>query len=219
MSLVAPVRRRRTQQERREEAEERLLKAAIDLVARKGVAGLTLGEVGELAGYSRGLPAHHFGNKEGLLRALALHIRNRFSAANASRTPKPRAGMEAIVQTLDLYLQNAASDDRNSPGRAFHAIITEATITRGALQADVHELNRMTLGFLESQLRIGMQNGEIRPDIDPAAQAMVIVGMMRGIVSLLLIGNEDIDPAVVRAQAIDDLRRALSAPAQEARAG
>lgn len=218
MTTASPTRRRRTQQERREEAEERLLKAAMELVTLKGVAGLTLGEVGERAGYSRGLPAHHFGNKEGLLRALATDLRNRFSAANANRTPKPRAGLDAILKTVDLYLLNASSADRNSPGRAFHAILTEATVTRGVLLADVQALNRTTTGFLEMQLRAGIQSGEIRPEIDPVSQATVIAGMLRGIVSILFAEDATIDADRVRQQAIEMVRQALANPDQSPRA-
>ncbi|CAN0427695.1 unnamed protein product, partial [Phaeothamnion confervicola] len=71
---------RRTQTERREEAERRLLDAALAIVARTGTVRLTLAEVGEAAGYSRGLPAHRFGSKAGLLRALVAHIHARFQA-------------------------------------------------------------------------------------------------------------------------------------------
>src|SRR5699024_4887137 len=65
--------RRRTQAERRQEAEKRLLDAALEVVARRGSVRMTLAEVGEVAGYSRGLAAHRFGNKAGLLRALVAH--------------------------------------------------------------------------------------------------------------------------------------------------
>jgi len=69
---AAPARSpRRTQAARREEAERRLLEAALGVVARRGSVRMTLAEVGEAAGYSRGLPAHRFGSKAGLLRARA----------------------------------------------------------------------------------------------------------------------------------------------------
>ena len=53
---------RRSHAERREEAERRLLEAAMEIVAKRGTVRMTLAEVGEAAGYSRGLPAHRFGN-------------------------------------------------------------------------------------------------------------------------------------------------------------
>src|SRR4051794_25726847 len=61
---------RRTQQERREEAERKVLAAATALIAQHGSRVLTLAEVGEAAGYSRGIVSHHFGSRENLLRAV-----------------------------------------------------------------------------------------------------------------------------------------------------
>ncbi|HMI92140.1 MAG TPA: TetR/AcrR family transcriptional regulator [Polyangiales bacterium] len=48
-----------------------LLKATALLVLESGVAGLSLREVARRAGVSHGAPAHHFGDKAGLLTALA----------------------------------------------------------------------------------------------------------------------------------------------------
>ena len=50
---------------------EALLKAAAQLLEEQGVAGLSLREVARRAGVSHGAPAHHFGDKAGLLTALA----------------------------------------------------------------------------------------------------------------------------------------------------
>ena len=47
---------RRSQAQRRDEAERRLLSAAVRLVGERGLERITLAEVGEAAGYSRGLP-------------------------------------------------------------------------------------------------------------------------------------------------------------------
>jgi AcrR family transcriptional regulator len=48
-----------------------LLKATAQLVLESGVSGLSLREVARRAGVSHGAPAHHFGDKAGLLTALA----------------------------------------------------------------------------------------------------------------------------------------------------
>ena len=65
------IRRRRTQAERRAEAESRVLSAAAEIVAEKGVDGLTLAEAGERAGYSRGLAGHYYRSKDELHAAMA----------------------------------------------------------------------------------------------------------------------------------------------------
>jgi AcrR family transcriptional regulator len=58
-----------------------LLDAALELVAEQGPAGLSLREVARRAGVSHAAPAHHFGDKAGLLTALAVEGFERFLAA------------------------------------------------------------------------------------------------------------------------------------------
>jgi AcrR family transcriptional regulator len=206
--LLNTPRRRRTQAERRQEAEQRLLESAMQLVSEKGVAGLTLGEVGEAAGYSRALPAHHFGNKEGLLKALAAYIRDSFSKKNLGRNPKPKAGLEAVFGTAALYLARAQALDTGA--KAMSAIIMEASINRGPLLDDVQALNRTTLDFLEEQIRIGIAQGEIRKNIDPAAQAAIIISMLRGL-SMLHFMDESVDLKDVESEMLAMLRCRLQA--------
>jgi AcrR family transcriptional regulator len=58
-----------------------LLKATAKLLEEGGVAGLSLREVARRAGVSHGAPAHHFGDKAGLLTALAAQGFELFGAA------------------------------------------------------------------------------------------------------------------------------------------
>ena len=90
---------RRTQPQRREEAEQRLLDAALSIVARRGAVRMTLAEVGEAAGYSRGLPAHRFGSKAGLVHALAVTIGARFGQQR-EQGPALAPGLESIVGNI-----------------------------------------------------------------------------------------------------------------------
>ena len=55
---------RRSQQQRRSETEQRVLAAAMALIAERGSRGVSLAEVGRLAGYSGGIVSHHFGGKQ-----------------------------------------------------------------------------------------------------------------------------------------------------------
>src|SRR6516225_3398762 len=87
---------RRSQAERRDEAEQRLLKAAIALVGERGLERLTLADVGEAAGYSRGLPAHYFGGKAGLIVTLAQQLVDGFGRA-LDRVERHPPGLERLV--------------------------------------------------------------------------------------------------------------------------
>ena len=54
------VARRRTQAERSEETRTRILKAAANLIRKRGYARFRTAEVAEEAGLSRGAQLHHF---------------------------------------------------------------------------------------------------------------------------------------------------------------
>jgi AcrR family transcriptional regulator len=60
---------------------EALLAAALELVREHGAAALSLREVARRAGVSHAAPAHHFGDKAGLLTALAIEGFRLFAAA------------------------------------------------------------------------------------------------------------------------------------------
>ena len=57
---------RLTQVERKEISDAKMLDAAVDLIVERGAGQATLKDVGEKAGYSRGLVGYRFGNKAGL---------------------------------------------------------------------------------------------------------------------------------------------------------
>ena len=62
------------QSKKREDAENRLIVATIELLSEKGHDGFSLADVGERAGYSRSLPAHHFGTRRALVRRVIVSI-------------------------------------------------------------------------------------------------------------------------------------------------
>lgn len=195
---------RRSQTARREEAERRLLEAALDIVARRGSVRMTLAEVGEAAGYSRGLPAHRFGSKAGLVHALAGYIGERFGEQR-EQGPKPEPGLDAILGNLQFYFSLARAPKRPrataaaraggpatarpvaQPGDAFTAtrallvMMTESCMEPNtALRAEVAAYNRTALAWFEQHIRIGIERGQIAADNDPAITAVILLGAMRG---------------------------------------
>ena len=202
---------RRTQTERREEAERRLLAAALDIVARRGSVRMTLAEVGEAAGYSRGLPAHRFGSKAGLLQALAGYIGERFGQQRA-RGARPAAGLAAILGNIHFYFSRRGG--AWTATRALMVMMSEVCMAPPAqpatdppaapaaakhdagLRADVAAYNRSALAWFEQHLRTGMAQGEIAADTDPALTAVILLGAMRGVMQQWLVDQQIKLPAV-----------------------
>src|SRR5262249_3690137 len=152
-----------------------LLEAALELVARRGTVRMTLAEVGEAAGYSRGLPAHRFGSKAGLLRALAAYIGERFGAQRQAG-PLRRPGLDAILGNIHFYFSRKGPDW--SATRALIVMMTEAMMEPSVLRRDMVAYNRGALQWFEHHLRAAVQRGEIARDTDAASTAVIMLGAM-----------------------------------------
>ena len=170
--------RRRSQDERRSAAEDRLLGAALTVLSRKGWVGTTLAEVGAEAGYSRGLATHHFGNKPALLRALIARMHRSF-AQDMQATRQQRAGLQAVLGYVRVYL--GRSDAKWTTGRAHLLLLAEALLEDSETGEVIIEHSNEMFEWLEKNLRAGIEQGEVRRDVDPALGARMVVGSMRGL--------------------------------------
>ncbi|MFA7665080.1 MAG: TetR family transcriptional regulator C-terminal domain-containing protein [Burkholderiaceae bacterium] len=195
--------RRRTQAERREIAEQRLLEAALEIVARRGAVRMTLAEVGTAAGYSRGLPAQRFGSKAGLLRALAASIGTRFAERLAAAPPR-QPGLDALYGKIAVYFDR--SDGNWMTTRALLAMLTEGFMEDSELRELITRYNRDQLASFEADIRTGIENGEIAAGTDPTAMAVLLLGALRGATlqwlldpSIDLPGVRDLMPRLVTA--------------------
>ncbi len=200
---------RRTQAERRGEAEQRLLQAARQIVARKGWVGMTLSEVGEEAGYSRGLATHHFGSKAGLLRALAAYVNSSFMSLVQVEAPKWRPGLDALKGFVSVYLGRNDSDWVNS--RALLSLMAEAVTQDSETAPILAQYNRTVQQHLADCIEAGIANGEIRADVQPQASAVLILGTLRGSMLQYLLDPSGIDMAALHRQLLDLIDAALAA--------
>jgi AcrR family transcriptional regulator len=199
---------RRTQLERRAEAEQRLLVAARQIVARKGWVGMTLSEVGEEAGYSRGLATHHFGNKAGLLRALAGFVNATFMELVQARSPQWRPGMDALKGFVSVYLARPDGDWVNT--RALLALMSEAVTQDSETVQVLAEYNLSVQKHLARYISEGIDNGEIRSNVDPMTGALLFLGTLRGMMLQVLLNPASIDLELLHTQMLAFIENALA---------
>jgi AcrR family transcriptional regulator len=205
--LVVATTLRRSQTERRDEAEQKLLAAAVRLVGERGLERITLAEVGEAAGYSRGLPAHYFGGKSGLIVTLAGHLIHRFGRA-LDRTEHHARGLARLIGTVAFYFDSAGKDPVGT--RALFVLLGEG-LSNPLVSDRLSELNIRSASAFEVNLRAAIAAGEVRGDTDAGAQAILILAGLRGAVGLWLLAPEAIDLANVRDEFIASLKRNLAA--------
>jgi AcrR family transcriptional regulator len=182
---------RRTQKQRRAETERRVLDAAMALIARSGSRAVTLAEVGEAAGYSRGIVYHHFGSWERLLEAVV-------DEAQRFDVPAYQGdGLDHLVQIIEAYLRNVVR--RTPSARAFLQLWGEAIAADPVLAPLFARRDADFRQLLANVVRQGVADGSIRPDANPAAAAVLIVALVRG-TGLQLIAQPPVRnvPALIR---------------------
>jgi AcrR family transcriptional regulator len=200
----APAPKRRTQLERRQDAEQRLIDSAVELIGKKGVAKLTLSEVGEMAGYSRGLVTHHYGSREAFIRVVARSLRQRFIDAEQQTHHEP--GLDALIANVELYLLGT-----DPVSRAVNVMLTEAIVGGGRLLDDMRAFTATSRKYFANQIRAGIERGEVRRDIDPDAQAAMLLGMLRGVAAQALL-DDKVQKSRMRSEMVATIRRMLVAP-------
>jgi AcrR family transcriptional regulator len=200
----------RTQAQRRDEAESRILEAATELVAECGFEGLTLAQVGERAGYSRGLPSHYFPTKDKLLMVLCRYIVQSYDFRLKMRTGHGD-GYEVFIATLRNYFSMIVEDPVKA--RAFHTVLTAAYHTPSIVET-VAKLNQNTRAAIVHGLRAGIATGQVRPDIDLDRYAVQALGVLRGLVAQWLIDPDAIDLERIGEGFVVDLQQNLAASSE-----
>lgn len=170
-------RARRTQAERTAASDARMLDAALKLIGQRGYRGTSLAAIGEEAGYSRGLVNERFGSKDGLLWVLVKNMlrayRRDVRAHEASKV-----GVDRLCSMLDSHRRAV---QRDAPIRALYALMFEALGPIPQLQPEFQKLHVNFRKYIEDTIRDGIRAGVIRADVDPAAQAVLLLAAVRGI--------------------------------------
>jgi AcrR family transcriptional regulator len=203
------ARSRRTQAERRSESERALLDAAVRLFAAKGIDQTSLAEIGEEAGYSRGLVNHHFGSKAALVERLAERSQRHFAASLAADS----SGGDSVTAFADAYLTAVLT--ATAEMRAFFVMWGAALPSDGQLRPVFMAGDTRFRRTVEALVRVGQEDGTIATDSDPAAFAVVFVGLVRGIAAQFLVAPDDVDIKSARAECARFIRASL-APARAA---
>lgn len=198
---------RRSHAERRQEAETRILQAALHIIAERGLDELTLAEAGEMAGYSRALPAHYFGAREQMLAAVAEHVvltyRARLHQAGEA-TPDRAYDLKTLLGAIGFYFE--VNRHNPKPLRAFYEIV-DAAPRWPAMLPVVTRLNRESFDMFARHIRNAQAGGHIRADIDPDAEAVVIMGALKGVMGQWLLDPERVDLDKAKAALLASLRR------------
>jgi AcrR family transcriptional regulator len=187
---AAKQRKRRTQAERTALSDQRMFDAAISLINERGTQKTTLKEIGELAGYSRGLANYRFGSKEGLLDELFTRFDKRWKAHLRGYVDQQSgiAAVRAAARALRDFLKLESNYMRAMYVLWYESLGHESAI-RNRL-AGHHDVYRKDA---TRWLQQGIADGEIDPRINPEQFAVQYCSFIFGTVYQWLVKAEALD--------------------------
>jgi len=174
-----PAQPRRTQAERTEESTGRLIEAAIDLILERGCRGTTLKDVGEKAGYSRGLANYRFGSKDGLFLEVVLYSRRHWRA-ELERELGDKRGLNAILAATDAFRRYLSGAHRHY--QAMILLWYDAVGHPSLLTTRLAAHHNAQLRDVRRWVEQGIEDGTIDPATDPSGFAASFYSCMFGTV-------------------------------------
>lgn len=180
------------------------------VIGRKGTDRLTLSEVGAEAGYSRGLPAHLFGNKEGLLLRVVERYMSYIMGDTHFALPdwQPGQGLKrlrTIIRTWTATGVRFPEYYRTYVILSGEAVREESSKIGGALRARIRRINRRTRQELARYLEQGKRLGEVAGDLDPDHAAMLIMSTLSGLLTFWVLDPKASDLRKVTDRCLEDL--------------
>lgn len=208
MSLTeAPPKTRRSQAERRDESERRLIEAAAGLVVEHGIGAATFANIGERAGYSRGLVTQRFGSKQGLIEAMIGRLQVRLGALLEDRGLEGMSALDQVLANVDVFL---AALDRDGELRAYFVLLASAVADVSELRAPFAAAHKQVEQSYEALFRQGQAEGSVKPELDAAAAALMTGALLFGL-SMQLLLDPDMDLGPIRETSLATLRASFSA--------
>ena len=180
---------------------EQILDEAVELFAQRGYRGSGLLELADRVGISHVLILHHFGTKEGLLRAV---MARRDQIMERLISEVQGTGIEGLMSIRPPFEPEVLT-------RLETVLRVENLDANGPLHDHFVERTQRTRDVIAAEIRTGQERGEIRSDIDPEVKAVEIIAFAMGIETQWLLTPDVIDRQGVHesfARAlIDDLTR------------
>lgn len=179
-----------TQAQRTALSDKRMFEAAIDLINEYGTRKMTLREIGELAGYSRGLASYRFGSKDGLLCELFGRFDQRWKEHLGERL-RGKRGLEAV--RAGIHAQRDFFRREPSYMRAMYLLWYESLGKESDIRETLMDHHAIYRKDARQWVLEGIQDGDISPTINPEQFAVRYCAFMFGTIYQWLVDADALD--------------------------
>lgn len=183
-------RNRMTQAERTALSDSRMYEAAIHLIGEIGTHNTTLKDVGERAGYSRGLASNRFGSKEALFSNI-VHDFNAKWASELTLHIGGRTGLSAFVAAIEAV--EAFLIEQSDYMKAMYILWYESISSHNEVRARLAEHHETYRHDTRRWLEQGIAEGFVRSDIDPEQYAVQYCSFIFGTIYQWLVAPDKVD--------------------------
>lgn len=157
-----------------QEAKERLLVAATKLFAEKGYAGVSIRQLAEAAEVNSAMISYYYGDKEGLyeavLSALYVNLLSQFEVVAAQKT--------SAQEKLRMYAEVIRRTHTQDQPLMARLVLGELSSPTACLELIIRKYTARIVQIISSIIREGIDNGELRQDIDARFAAGAFGGMI-----------------------------------------
>jgi TetR/AcrR family acrAB operon transcriptional repressor len=178
---------RRTKEEAAQTRQE-LLDAALTVFSQVGYDAARLADIAQAAAVTRGAIYHHFGNKLGLFAAL---VEDASASGNLaiSRAIEEGGSFTEITTRILVYTLNLLEENRR-----FHevtALSLSLSLSTASPELEAFKEQRAfesknLVENISELLQMGIEQGELRPDLDPTTAARAFLAYQNGLALLWL---------------------------------
>jgi TetR/AcrR family acrAB operon transcriptional repressor len=180
---------RRTKEEAAQ-TRQALLDAALTVFSQEGYEAARLEDIAQTAGVTRGAIYHHFDNKAGLFAAL---IEDASALGNQaiSRAVEEGGAFAEIAARILVYTLNLLEEDRRfREVTALSLFLPGTSPELAAFREQRVQEARELVDNVSGLFQMGIEQGDLRHDLDPAAVARGFLAFQNGLALLWLNDKE-----------------------------
>ena len=185
-----PRTRRRTQAERTALSDARMFEAAKQLIIEQGTHATTLKEVGERAGYSRGLASNRFGSKEALFSQLVVQFNDSWTKELAYKVDN-RTGAQACLAALDAVESFLVNHSEYM--QAMYILWFESMSSHNDVSKHLAAYHAIYRRDVAHWVRDGIKADQIEVTVDPESYAFQFCSFIFGTIYQWLVAPDAVD--------------------------
>jgi AcrR family transcriptional regulator len=189
--LPPKQKRQRAEQKRAIEKIQIVITEAINVIERDGEAGVNLKDIAESTGVSYGAIYHHFGDRDGLIRAAQFERLRRQPGLDLESLEAALKNPGSAVDFISRIQQIA--DDIADPSRGAvrleRASVIASALSRPDLRTALEELEDDVYQRLRNLIIEAQKLGLADPSLDPGAAAIYLEALSFGVVLMEFVEN------------------------------